>query len=136
MNVWNLNPSDIYLLRGDAVVRDLMMQLRIPNLFARASELGTTHVFAAFDNHPTHWIIIHLWQGIPSGLPDHPTQGFAGRGSHNGLLFQAEPKSSISRAEMEAQLTADSSKLVGDAPFSFQQLPEPEAHHASRSQPG
>jgi hypothetical protein len=123
MNVWKLNLNEIYLLEGEDTVRGLLKQLRIPNLFAGASEFDAMHAFTAFDNHPTHWIIIHLWQGVQDYSPNHVVYKLVGNPRPNGLLFQAEPKSSTSRAKMEEKLISDALKMGSKTPFAFQQLP-------------
>lgn len=123
MNVWKLNPNEVYQLEGDDTVRGLLKQLRIPNLFAGASEFDAMQAFVAFDNHPTHWIIIHFWQGVPDYSPNHSIHKLVGHASPNGLLFNAEPKSSTSRAEMEGKLISEALKMGAKDVFAFQQLP-------------
>ncbi len=123
MNVWQLHPEEMYILEGDALVLELMRQLRIPNLFARASEYDELHAFAAFDNHPTHWIVLHLWKGISAYSPNHMINRLVRKPDPNGLVFQAIPKSSTSRAKMEIQLMAEAREMESTQPFAFQQLP-------------
>ncbi|MBI5425747.1 MAG: hypothetical protein HZA32_16855 [Opitutae bacterium] len=123
MNVWKLNPSDLYIFDGDDVVRGLMRQLGVTNLFARAKEFDALHAFVAFDNHPTHWIILHLWQGVPAYSPNHAVHQLVRHADPNGLLFEAAPKSSTSRAAMEERLISEALKMGAKTPFVFQQLP-------------
>jgi hypothetical protein len=123
MNVWKLDPEKVFLLEGDDTVRDLLKQLRVPNLFSGASEFDAMHAFVAFDNHPTHWIIIHLWQGVPDYSPNHAVHKLVGNASPNGLLFKAEPKSSTNRAEIEEKLISEALKMGAKDVFAFQQLP-------------
>lgn len=100
MDVWKLDATP-YVLQGDDLVRDLMRQLRVPNLFARAAEYDAMHAFVAFDNHPSHWIVLHLFQGGSSYSPNHVVHKFVADADPNGLLFEAIPKSSCSREQME-----------------------------------
>jgi hypothetical protein len=123
MNVWKLKSDQVYILEGDDVVRGLMKQLHVPNLFAGASEFDAMHAFVAFDNHPTHWIVIHLFQGGGAYSPNHVIHKFVRNADPNGLLFEAEPKSSTSRAEMNEKLVQEALKMEAKTPFSFQQLP-------------
>lgn len=123
MNVWKLNPDDGYILEGDETVRGILRQLRVPNLFAAASEFDAMHAFVAFDNHPTHWIVIHLWQGVPDYSPNHTIHKLVGQANPNGLLFNAEPKSCVSRTAMEEKLISEGLKMGTKIPFAFQQLP-------------
>src|SRR5688500_14824879 len=123
MNVWKLNPDDVYILEGDDTVRGLLRQLRVPNLFAGATDFDAMHAFVAFANHPTHWIIVHLWQGVPNYSPNHSIHKLVGNAIPNGLLFKAEPKSSTSRTEMEEKLISEALKMGAKRVFAFQQLP-------------
>lgn len=123
MNAWKLNTDEMYILEGDVLVRELMRQLRIPNLFAGTFEHDRIHAFGAFDNHPTHWIVLHLWKGVPAYSPNHVVSRLVRRPEPNGLLFQAVPKSSTSRTKMEIQLTVEAREMESAEPFAFQQLP-------------
>jgi len=123
MNVWNLNPEDSYILQGDDVVRDLMKQLRIPNLFGQASEFDAMHAFVAFDNHPTHWIVLHLWQKLADYSPNHVVQKLVHNPDPNGLLFEAVPKSTTTRSAMEEKLISEALRMGARTPFVFQHLP-------------
>ncbi|BET67218.1 hypothetical protein ASA1KI_21360 [Opitutales bacterium ASA1] len=124
MNVWKLFPEETYVLQGDDVVRDLMKQLRVPNLFARASEYEGMHAFVAFENHPTHWIVLHLWQGAANYSPNHSIHQFVEAPEANGLLFEAVPKASVTRKTMEDRLVSEALRMGAKIPFSFQRLPE------------
>lgn len=66
-----------------------------------------------FEDHPTHWIRFQLWKGHkdPSG---------------NGLLFQADPKSSTSREKMDQTLKKIAAEMEVDH-ISYSQLPMFEA---------
>lgn len=113
-NVWQLDPAASYVLNQDPVVRDLMRQLGVPNLFARAVEFDQLHSFVAFENHPSHWIVLHLWQG-------------AMEPERNGLLFEAVPKRSIARAELLEQLQLKVKAMGAKEPMVFSQLPPRQA---------
>lgn len=123
MNAWNLNPEHSYVLEDDRTVRALLFQLGIPDLFSSAPKVDPFHVFAAFENHPTHWIAIHLWRGVPAYSPNHGIHRLSRQADSNGLLFVAEPKDSVSRSEMAANLDAFALNGSVKAPFEFQQLP-------------
>jgi hypothetical protein len=112
-----------YTLEGDNVVRDLMKQLRVPNLFARASEFDAMHAFVAFDNHATHWIVVHLFQGGHPYSPNHAVNKLVRNADPNGLLFEAVPKESTSREEMEEKMISEALKMGAKTPFAFQQFP-------------
>jgi hypothetical protein len=124
MNVWKLSPNESYILQGDDVVLDLMKQLRVPNLFARATEYDAMHAFVAFDNHPTHWIVLHLWQGAADYSPNHSIHQFVRAPDANGLLFEAVPKASLTRETMEDRLVSEALRMGAKIPFAFQKLPE------------
>lgn len=113
INVWDLHADKDYKLEGDELVSDLARQLGVPNLFPQASEHDKAHFVVAFEDHPTHWIIIHLWKGHvdPSG---------------NGLLFEAHPKSSVPREEMEQILKKTAAEMEIER-IGFSQLPMFEA---------
>ncbi|HVR37380.1 MAG TPA: hypothetical protein VMS21_16215 [Methylomirabilota bacterium] len=117
MNVWELDKESIYILEGDQVVRDLLEQLRVPDLFAG---VGTDqhHVLVAFDNHPTHWIIFNHWQGLPDYSPNHAVHRLMRGADPNGLLFTAFPKSSTSQTQVERKLK----EFGADSEFQFSQF--------------
>jgi hypothetical protein len=123
MNAWKLHPDHVYVLEGDETVRGLLKQLRVPNLFAGVSEFDALHAFVAFDNHPTHWIVVHLWQGVPDYSPNHSLNKLVKNPGPNGLLFEAEPKNLTSRAKMEEKMISEALKMGAKMPFVFQQLP-------------
>ena len=113
INVWDLSAEKNYTLEGDELVTDLARQLGVPNLFPQAPEHDVAHLVVVFEDHPTHWILIHLWKGHkdPSG---------------NGLLFQADAKSTTSREKMDQTLKRIAAEMeVAQIPYS--QLPMFEA---------
>lgn len=120
-NVWKLDPRAAYVFEGDDVVSDLLRQLGVPNLFAPAAEHDTAHLMVAFEDHPTHWIVLHLWKGQSEYSPNHVVNRLVKRASPNGLLFWAEPKASTSRDTMQAKLDAEAADQ-GQG-FQFSQLP-------------
>lgn len=124
MNVWTLDSSKDYILENDEIVGDLMRQLRVPHLFDQMAEFDEIAAMVAFDNHPTHWIILRLWKGAPAYSPNHGISRFVESADPNGLLFQAVPKSTESREQMETRLTSESLKMGSKDVFTFQQLPE------------
>lgn len=123
IDVWALQSEKVYLFDNDPFVKCLLKQLGVPNLFAAATEFDAMKAIVAFDNHPTHWIIIRLWKGAPEYSPNHSIHRLAKNPSANGLLFEAIPKTSESRAEMEIKLSKECSEMAADSPFQFQQLP-------------
>ncbi|MCF3650972.1 hypothetical protein [Synoicihabitans lomoniglobus] len=96
---------------GDPAVTNALKQLGIPNLFARAVEFDEARLVAAFDNHPTHWLVISHFQGS-----DQP--------NGDGLSLYGYPKSTVSRSEMEMKLVELAKEIEADRPLSFFQLPE------------
>jgi hypothetical protein len=110
LDVWHLDEKSVYQLIDDKVIQPLLAQLGVPNLFAHAIEHDELHSFAAFDNHPTHWIVLHLFKGLES------EEG-------NGLLFEALPKDSTSREELLARLKKDAAKMGAKEEVVFSQLP-------------
>lgn len=110
IDVWALETDKPYVLTDDAVVQPLLVQLGLPNLFAQAKEHDKVRFCVAFDNHPTHWVLIDLYKG--SDKPDG-----------NGLLFEAIPKASVSRKEMEKQLQQRAKEMGADRQPKFSQLP-------------
>lgn len=120
---WHLDPQSAYVFEKDAVVRRLMRQLNVPNLFAQAQEHDAVKILVAFDNHPTHWIIFRLWKGAPDYSPNHSVHKFAKHPEANGLLFEATPKQTISREKMEIMMTREAQQMDASGPFRFSQLP-------------
>ena len=119
LDAWHLNKDDVYHITDDKIVQRLLNQLRIPNVFAQVREHDHVHAFDQFDNHPTHWIVVHLFKGYQ---PDFD----------NGLIFDAEPKSSTTREQFLGSLK----RILGkDAPkeIVFSQLPNPTAKPSTSS---
>lgn len=110
VNVWKLNPASAYHLVGDEVVCGLMAQLNVANLFAEFAEFDEVHTFVAFEDHPTHWIVLHLWKG-------HKHKG------GDGLLFEAWPKADTSREAMLARLRSKAREMGASEEVTFSQLP-------------
>jgi hypothetical protein len=110
LDVWNLNPSDSYNLSGDALVSHLMTRLGVPNLFAGMLGHDEGHAFVAFDNHPTHWIVLHQWKGHEAA-------------QDNGLLFQADPKVAVTRQQMLTRLQEAAAEMGAKKTVKFSQLP-------------
>jgi len=128
LDVWKLDPSKPYVLQGDALVSGLMTQLRVPNLFAQAVEHDQVHTLVAFDNHPTHWVVLHLWKGH-------------GEPGGNGLLFEAQPKCDLPRAQMLRKLRDQAGEMEANSEVKFSQIPgqigdqDPKLGHSKRMQP-
>jgi hypothetical protein len=76
----------------------------------------------AFDNHPTHWLVLSLFKGVK-------------REGGNGLLFQAEPKDSVSRAEMLTKLKARAAEMGSKQEMKFSQIPQLPANSPVRQAP-
>ena len=110
VTAYNLQPEKSYYLVGDDVVQGLMLQLNVPNLFAGMAEFDEAHTFVAFDNHPTHWIVLHRWKGLPAA-------------KDNGLFFEALPKSSTPRAKLFDRLKVEAKKMGATEKFAFSQFP-------------
>jgi UDP-N-acetylglucosamine 2-epimerase len=110
LNAWSLDPKSLYTVTDDKVVKKLLAQLGIPNLFAHASEHDEVRMSVAFDNHPTHWLQLDFFKGV-----DEP--------DGNGLSFTAHPKASVTRKEMIQKLQAEAKEMGTTKPFVFSQIP-------------
>lgn len=118
INVWDLHAEKSYTLEGDELVNDLARQLGVPNLFPQSAEHDQARFVVAFEDHPTHWVLIQLWKGAPDP-------------SGNGLLFNAFPKSSTTRDMMDQTLAKIAAEMeVAGIPFS--QLPMFSSHGKSK----
>ena len=114
MNVWTLDPQAFYLLDGDELVTELMRQLGVPDLFTKIGNDGRElHQFVVFDNHPTHWITLHIWKGLP-------------RADRNGLRFDASPKSAKTIAQVASKCGNYRPFLSRWKRLPFSQFPTPE----------
>src|SRR5687768_5079073 len=114
MNVWTLDPQASYLLDGDELVTELMRQLGVPDLFYQIhSDRSELHQFVIFDNHPTHWIALHFWKGLP-------------RVDQNGLRFNAWPKSAKTRDQIATEYRKYRPLLSRWRRPPFSQIPTPE----------
>src|SRR6185503_5090319 len=121
IDVWKLDPEMLYVLEKDAVVAELMRQLRVPDLFASAPKGKPLHAMAAFDNHPTHWIVLHLWQNAEAYSPNHGIHKYVKNAESNGFLFEAVPKAQYSRHRIEERLSREAKEMEATGPFVFQQ---------------
>lgn len=107
LDAWHLDKNEAYSITGDDVVQKLLNQLGIPNLFAAAQEHDKVRAFVPFDNHPTHWLVFHLFKGTKD----------------DGLLFEAHPKSSTTREEMLTNLSSAETDMEPGQELVFSQLP-------------
>jgi hypothetical protein len=64
-----------------------------------------------------------LWKGMSAYSPNHRINQLVRKPDPNGLLFEAVPKSSTCRVQMEIRLTAEARAVEATQPFSFQQFP-------------
>ena len=110
VNVWNLDSEKSYYLVDDKIVAEIMEQLGVSKCFAHTSEHDKIHSFMAFEDHPTHWITLHLWKGLQDV-------------SANGLAFEAQPKSTLSRSQMLKKIKAEALDIKGNEAV-FSQLPD------------
>lgn len=111
LNVWSLEPAKDYVITEDEIVKKLLNQLGLPNLFAQAREHDQLRFSIAFDNHPTHWLVVDLYKG--SDRPDG-----------DGWSFRAYPKTSITREAMLARLQAEAKEMESTDKVSFAQIPD------------
>jgi hypothetical protein len=114
LNVWSLDPKNVYILTDDSVVQMLLDQLGLPNLFAHEKEHDEVRMSLAFDNHPTHWLEVNFFKGSnkPGG---------------DGLSFNAYPKATTSREEMISKMQGELKKMGAKGSFNFSQIPILEA---------
>lgn len=110
LDVWALDTKVLYSITDDAVVRKILNQIELPNLFAHAVEHDVARFSVAFDNHPTHWLMFNLFKG-------------SDRKDGNGLLFSAYPKASTTREEMNARLQVEAKAMKSAKTFTFSQIP-------------
>lgn len=116
LNPWALDAESEYLIENDADVKLLMLQLGVPDLFADATKAGApNHLLVAFDNHPTHWIRLSSYQGIPEYSPNHGINKLVGNASPNGLLFSAFSKKGMGKDKFLREL----SELVAGSEIPF-----------------
>jgi len=110
LNVWHLDKEKLYQIDDDNVVKKLLGQLGVPNLFAHAAEHDQTRLLIAFDNHPTHWLVIDLFKG-------------SDRKDGDGLLFRAYPKMDTSRKQMLDRLAEEGKEMETNREIKFSQIP-------------
>ena len=110
LDAWSLDPEKSYFIIEDPVVQKLLNQPGLPNLFAQAAEHDIARFCVAFDNHPTHWLVIDYYKG-----GDRPEM--------NGLGFRGYPKTEYSRKEMLAELQKEAADMKADCPTRFSQIP-------------
>jgi hypothetical protein len=110
---WNLDPNTAYVLVEDPVVNAIMAKLGVPQLFAAFVTRTDFETFATFDNHPTHWITLTLIKGYGNKRDD-------------GLVFEAYPKGTTPRHEVEKKFREHAAKIGAEirGPVKFSQLPE------------
>ena len=108
INPWNLNSEAYYTLDGDVDVKLILIQLGIADLIKMLNETKEEHVFIAFGNHPTHWITVHQWKGLPEYSPNHGLRKISPNASANGLLLTASSKAKMSRGQFFAELKGES----------------------------
>lgn len=121
INPWALDAESEYLIENDADVKLLMLQLGVPDLFADAAKAGApNHLLVAFDNHPTHWILLSSYQGVPEYSPNHGINKLVGNASPNGLLFSAFSKKGMRKDKFLRKL---SELADGDKAPPLSQLP-------------
>jgi hypothetical protein len=116
LNVWALDEKSMYTITEDHVVETLLLQMRLPNLFARALEHDEIRMCVVFDNHPTHWLMLDFYKG--GATPDM-----------NGLAFTAYPKVSTIREEMLKKMAEEAKRMESKSPLTFSQIPMLEKQH-------
>lgn len=109
---WKLDPSTAYVLIEDPVVESLMEKLGVPQLFANFAGRTNFETFVIFDNHPTHWVSITLIRGYGTKRDD-------------GLVFEALPKSTTPRHEIEKKFREHAAKIGAEirGPVKLSQFP-------------
>lgn len=117
LNIWALDEKSVYKITEDQIVEKLLLQLRLPNLFARALEHDEVRLMVTFDNHPTHWLMFDFFKG--GDTPDK-----------NGLMFTAYPKVSTTREEMLKKMAEEAKRMESKSPLTFSQIPMLEKKHA------
>ena len=110
LNIWALDEKSVYKLTDDHIVETLLLQMRLPNLFASAIEHDEVRMCVVFDNHPTHWLMLDFYKG--GDTPDK-----------NGLAFTAYPKVSTTREEMLKKMAKETKRMESKRPLGFSQIP-------------
>lgn len=99
LDPWALDPNAEFFIENDPDVKLIMLQLGIADLFPKVShDDKPAHIFVAFDNHPTHWLTLSLYKGIPDYSPNHSIHKLVRKASPNGLLFTAYSKEAMGKA--------------------------------------
>lgn len=113
LDAWQLDPTASYVLIDDSVVKSLMVQLHVPNLFAEFSSTKEIEAAVTFDNHPTHWITLTLIKGYGNKRDD-------------GLVFEAIPKATTPRYEIERKVREHAAKIGHEirGPVRLSQIPD------------
>jgi hypothetical protein len=114
LNAWSLEPENTYVIDDDKIVEKILNQLGIPNLFAQHAEHDAVGISITFENHPTHWLVLEFFKG-------------SNRKEGDGLMFQAYPKSSVSRSEMLDKMRTTAKRMKSTDPVAFSQIPKIES---------
>lgn len=122
LDPWSLDSNAEFFIENDPDVKLIMLQLGVADLFANAAQdAKPAHIFVAFDNHPTHWLILSLYKGIPDYSPNHSIHKLVRKASPNGLLFTAYSKQAMGKAQFLKKLRELSD---GDSLPPLSQLPD------------
>jgi hypothetical protein len=113
LNAWKLDPEVGYTLVEDPIVQDLMNQLGVGSMFDPLKSRDKIETFVIFDNHPTHWIEFTLIKGYGNKRDD-------------GLVFDAWPKSSTPRYEIEKKFREHCARVGIEhrGPVKLSQIPD------------
>lgn len=110
MDVWNPDPHKSYTLTDAAVVLEILERLGLASLVTSLGESASAKTLFAFDNHPTHWIVLRGSQGT-------------GNPAGNMLIFEAIPKRAKNRWEVLDTFEGGALETEVRRSFRFSQLP-------------
>ncbi|MEN9841012.1 MAG: hypothetical protein RL376_812 [Verrucomicrobiota bacterium] len=109
---WNLDPGAFYILEPSDLLDEIVPKLGIDGMLFDLSAAGRKDILVAYDNHPTHWIVL----APITGLKRHLT---------HGLFIEAHPKDTVPRHEIENILRKHAGRIGMEirGPVKLTQLP-------------
>ena len=109
MNVWSLDAATNYNFTNHDVVNEVMEQLGLGKVLESEGKSEAIKGLWAFDNHPSHWIIV--W--MPKGTSDSKS-----------LCIEAISKKQKNRWEILDMIDEGHREISQQKQFRFSQLPQ------------
>lgn len=122
LSVWSLAPDSNYNITDDNVVRKLLGEIGLTNLFAHTIEHDEIRAMFVFDNHPTHWLQFDFFKGSK-------------RSDGDGLSFTAESKITTSREAKLQAMQIEAKRMGATKQPVFSQIPMLEPPKKSNQTP-